>query len=410
VDETSQRREGRAERERARGRGGGGGGVVMEAGDAAHAQQEGAEHSVFPTLPVVQMLISTLHVDFYTVNALGPVLWEFVLTLVNLWQVLPAVRSADLEGNGFGSSCGEGGCGYAGQAAPADNVDNAAAGISSAGAEAGSAVAAETAEEAEEVAQSRGLGDDRLGAESAGDAGGAQPTSGSAHNAWVGLEGDASDDGAEEGSASRDAEDGSASRESASTATAATKTPPQGFASVEAAKAAGYYAMRQRGAGGRGGGGRGRRRVVETQRVDTQRQDGGGRASRSSLAALGQLGQLADLSKIRSDDRLAYDRGQDTIGARGVVAGEKPPTFNLLSLMSGYSLGGGAQSKASSADLSIARTQYLQNELQRVREHQSRLHAPDALPGDGNWHSHTYDHFQKHQNSLQDEYDAAAGA
>ena len=320
-----------------------------------------------------------------------------MLTRLNLWQVLPAVRSADLEGNGFGSSCGAGKCGSAGQAALADHVDDAA-GVSSAGAEAGSAVAAETAEEAEEVAQSRGLGGDRLRAESAGNAEGAQPTSGSPRNAWVGMEGDASDDSHEHDS------------ESSESASTATKTPPQGFASVEAAKAAGYYAMRQRGAGGRGGVGRGRRRVVETQRVQTQRQHE--RASRSSLAARGQLvlGQLADLSKIRSDDRLAYDRGQDTIGARGVVAGEKPPTFNLLSLMSGYSLGGGAQSKDSSADLSLARTQYLQNELQRAREHQSRLHAPDALPGDGNWHSHTYDHFQKHQNSLKDEYDAAAGA
>jgi hypothetical protein len=309
--------------------------------------------------------------------------------------VLPAVGSADLEGNGFGSSCGAGKCGSAGQAAPADHVDNAA-GVSSAGTEAGSAVADETWEEAEEVAQSRGLGGDRLRAESAGNAEGAKPISGSPHNSWVGLEGDASDDSREHDSASS---------ESASTAT---KTPPQGFASVEAAKAAGYYEMRQPGAGGRGVVGRRRRRVVETQSVETQRQDE--RASRSSLAARGQLGQLADLSKIRSDDRLAYDRGEDTIGARGVVAGEKPPTFNLLSLMSGYSLGGGAQSKASSADLSLARTQYLQNELQRAREHQSRLHAPDALPGDGTWHSHTYDHFQKHQNSLKDEYDAAAGA
>jgi hypothetical protein len=44
----------------------------MEAGDAAHAQQVGAEHSVFPTLPVVQILKSTLHIDFYTVKAIGP--------------------------------------------------------------------------------------------------------------------------------------------------------------------------------------------------------------------------------------------------------------------------------------------------------------------------------------------------
>lgn len=332
------------------------------------------------------------------------------LIFKNFRQVLPAVRSADLEGNGFGSSCGTGECGTAGQAAPADHVDIAAAGISSAGAEIGSNAAVETAEEAKKVAGIRGLGDDRLRAESAGDARLALgavhsrndlelfvPTSGIAHNAWIGLEGDASDDGAEEVRASRES------------VSPASKTPPQGFASVQAAKAAGYYEMRQRGAKGHGVGGMGRRRVVESdRRAEMQRQDH--RASRSRLAARGQLGLLADLSKIRSDDRLAHDRGQDTIGARGVVAGEKLPTFNLLSLMSGYSLGGGAQSKASSADLSLARTQYLQNELQRTREHLSRSHAPGALPGDGNWHSHMFDHFEKHQNSLKDDYDAAAGA
>ena len=214
---TIETRQGSAGQGEKRGRGGRQGGERRRGGmagrDTRHARPDGAEPAVFPTLPVV----------------------------------LPAVAgSSDAKGNGFGSSCGAGECGSAGRAVPTAG---------------GSAAAAEAAEA---VAGRRGLSGESLRAVGGGGSGSApQGSRGSAGNAWVGLQQDASDDGA----------------------AASART-------------------RQRSAGG---GGRGRRRVAEVES--------------SRLAA---RGQLADLGQIRSDDRLSSDREDGRARKTpGLVAGEK---------------------------------------------------------------------------------------
>jgi len=52
------------------------------------------------------------------------------------------------------------------------------------------------------------------------------------------------------------------------------------------------------------------------------------------------------------------------------------PTFNLLSLLSGYTLGGGGKSNV---DLSVARTQNLQKQLVHDQARHSRMHRPDSV-------------------------------
>ena len=105
---------------------------------------------------------------------------------------------------------------------------------------------------------------------------------------------------------------------------------------------------------------------------------------------------VADLSRVRVDDRFHSDVGTKAAAGRGQVPGEAPPTFNLLSLLSGYTLGGGDQTKP---DLAEARAEYLQKEMKRDEMWRSRMHRPDEPAGDGRWYSHTFDHFTKHQNS-----------